>query len=45
MKQRNIPKIRVLIRKRPISDKELYKNEDDIVSINGSQTVAIHERK
>ncbi|SRR6266498_4434184 len=38
-------KIRVCVRKRPLSKKELTKNEKDIAVINGQRTVHINEPK
>lgn len=39
------PKIKVVIRKRPLGQRELKKNETDIVEIRGSQTVIVRETK
>lgn len=41
----NIPKIRVAIRKRPMTKKELSKNDVDIVEARGPQTVVVRETK
>jgi uncharacterized protein YcgI (DUF1989 family) len=41
----NTPKIRVVIRKRPISKKETAKSDVDIVDIRGPQTVVVREMK
>lgn len=41
----NTPKIRVVIRKRPISKKETSKSDIDIVDIRGPQTVVVREMK
>lgn len=41
----NTPKIRVVIRKRPLSKKELQKNEIDIIDIRGPQTAVVRETK
>lgn len=41
----NAPKIRVVIRKRPLGKKELQKNEVDIIDIRGPQTVVARETK
>jgi len=41
----NAPKIRVVIRKRPLGKKELMKNDLDIADIRGPQTVVIRETK
>lgn len=39
------PKIRVLVRKRPLSKKEQLKGQIDIVSIDSNQTVVVREQK
>lgn len=39
------PKIRVLVRKRPMNKKELTKGETDIVTIAKDQTVIVKEQK
>mgnify|MGYP000983182662 CR=1 FL=1 len=41
----NTPKIRVVIRKRPLNKKELAKNEIDIIEKRGPQTVVVKELK
>jgi len=41
----NAPKIRVVIRKRPLGKKELNRNEPDIIDIRGPQTVVARETK
>ena len=41
----NTPKIRVVIRKRPINKKELLKNDTNIIEIRGSQTLVVRETK
>ena len=41
----NIPKIRVIIRKRPLSKKEQSKNEKDIIDIRDNKKVIVKERK
>lgn len=41
----NIPKIRVCIRKRPLTKKELTKSERDIVDVKGDDEVTIKEQK
>jgi hypothetical protein len=41
----NTPKIKVVIRKRPISAKEIQKSDMDIVDIRGPQTVVLRETK
>ncbi len=48
MKKRNsrqTPKIKVVVRKRPINRAELSRNEIDIVEIRNSDTVVIKELK
>lgn len=39
------PKIRVLVRKRPLSKKEQLKGETDIISIENNQSVVVREQK
>ena len=41
----NTPKIRVVIRKRPLGKKELQKGDGDIVDTRGPQTVVVRETK
>ncbi len=41
----NTPKIRVVIRKRPLGRKELQRNDADIVDIRGVQTTVVRETK
>lgn len=41
----NLPKIRVVIRKRPPNKKELMKNESDIIDVRGPQTLTVREMK
>ena len=41
----NTPKIRVIIRKRPLGKKELQKNDQDIIEAKGPQTLAVRELK
>ena len=41
----DIPKIRVIVRKRPISKKELIKNDTDIIEIKSTQTLIVKEMK
>lgn len=41
----NIPKIRVIIRKRPLGKKELSKGDNDIVDVRGAQTAVVRETK
>jgi len=40
-----MPKIRVIVRKRPRSSKETTKNDEDVVEILDDQTLAIKELK
>jgi hypothetical protein len=42
---RDIPKIRVIVRKRPLSKKELIKNEMDIIEMRTSSSVVVKELK
>lgn len=42
---RDIPKIRVVVRKRPPSKKEIQKKEMDIIETRGTQTVIVKELK
>jgi len=41
----NTPKIRVVIRKRPLSRKESQKGDSDIVDMRGAQTTVVREMK
>ena len=41
----NIPKIRVIIRKRPLSKKEQSKNEKDVIDIKEKKIVIVKEQK
>ena len=41
----NIPKIRVVIRKRPLTKKELLKGDQDIVEVREPQAVIVREAK
>ena len=41
----NIPKIRVIVRKRPLSKKETLKNDTDIVDIRNNKQVIVKELK
>ena len=41
----NAPKIRVVIRKRPLGKKEMQRGEPDIIDIRGDQTVVARETK
>lgn len=42
---RELPKIRVIVRKRPLGKKELLKNEMDIIEMRNSNTVIVKELK
>ncbi len=42
---RDIPKIRVIVRKRPIGKKELLKSEMDIIEMRSSNSVIVKELK
>ncbi len=39
------PKIRVVVRKRPRTSKELKKNDTDILDVRGPQTLVVKELK
>lgn len=39
------PKIRVMVRKRPLNKKEISRGETDIVNIEKDQTVVVREQK
>lgn len=39
------PKIRVVVRKRPLTSKENKKNDTDILEIRGSQNLVVKELK
>ncbi len=41
----SIPKIRVIVRKRPLNKKETAKNEMDIIDIRAGNTVVVKELK
>ncbi len=41
----NLPKIRVVIRKRPVNKKEIQKNDADIIEVRRPQTVIVREMK
>lgn len=43
--QNYAPKIRVCIRKRPLSNKERNKNEKDIVNVRNGNEVNVKEKK
>jgi hypothetical protein len=42
---KELPKIRVVVRKRPASKKEIQKNDIDIIETRGSQTLVVKELK
>jgi hypothetical protein len=42
---KNIPKIRVVVRKRPSNKKEIQKGDIDIIETRGSQTCIVKELK
>jgi len=39
------PKIRVVVRKRPLTSKELKKNDTDILEVRGMQNLVVKELK
>ena len=39
------PRIRVVVRKRPLGSKELKKNEEDILEVRNPQTLVVKELK
>jgi hypothetical protein len=39
------PKIRVVVRKRPLTSRELKKNDADVLEIRGAQNLAVKELK
>ena len=41
----NTPKIRVVIRKRPMNKREIQRNELDCIDHKGTQTIIIRETK
>lgn len=41
----SIPKIRVVIRKRPLTKRELLKSEQDIIEVRGTQSIIVREQK
>jgi len=41
----NTPKIRVIVRKRPLNKNEIKKRDQDIVEVRGTQTVVVKETK
>ncbi|RWR76516.1 kinesin-like protein KIN-13A [Cinnamomum micranthum f. kanehirae] len=44
-KDSNLAKIKVVVRKRPLNKKELSRKEDDIVTVNNSAYLTVHEPK
>ena len=42
---KEVPKISVIVRKRPISRKELSKNDFDIVDVRGPQSIVVKETR
>lgn len=42
---KDIPKIRVVVRKRPMNKKEITKSDMDIIETKGSQTIIVKELK
>ena len=45
MNSTNQPKIRVIVRKRPLSRKELQRNDSDIIDIRGTNKLVVRETK
>ncbi|KAK9086416.1 hypothetical protein Syun_028810 [Stephania yunnanensis] len=45
IKESNVAKIKVVVRKRPLNKKELSRKEDDIVTVSDKAFVAVHEPK
>ncbi|KAK9084232.1 hypothetical protein Scep_030703 [Stephania cephalantha] len=45
IKESNVAKIKVVVRKRPLNKKELSRKEDDIVTVSDNAFVAVHEPK
>ena len=45
LQSKDIPKIRVIVRKRPPNKKELTKSDIDIIETRGCQTVVVKELK
>ena len=41
----SIPKIRVIVRKRPLNQKELSKKDSDVISVNSKSTLIVKELK
>ncbi|CAA6663444.1 unnamed protein product [Spirodela intermedia] len=44
-KESNISKIKVVVRKRPLNKKEISRREDDVVTVNDSTRLTVHEPK
>uniref|UniRef100_A0A0D6R153 Kinesin-like protein n=1 Tax=Araucaria cunninghamii TaxID=56994 RepID=A0A0D6R153_ARACU len=44
-KESNLAKIKVVVRKRPLNKKETAKKEEDIVTVNDSSCLTVHEPK
>ena len=42
---KDIPKIRVVVRKRPMNKKEIAKSDMDIIETKGGQTIIVKELK
>ncbi len=42
---KDIPKIRVVVRKRPMNKKEITKSDMDIIETKGNQTIIVKELK
>jgi hypothetical protein len=42
---KDIPKIRVVVRKRPMNKKEISKNDMDIIETKGEKTIIVKELK
>jgi hypothetical protein len=45
IQQKEVPKIRVVVRKRPANKKEIQRNDIDIIELRASQTVVVKELK
>ncbi|XP_073009641.1 kinesin-like protein KIN-13A [Typha latifolia] len=43
MKESNVAKIKVVVRKRPLNKKEISRKEDDIVSVHANAYLTVHE--
>ena len=42
---KDVPRIRVIVRKRPLNSKEIKKNDIDTIEIKGGQTIVVKELK